>query len=736
MTKIQRDQNKSFKPKRQDYELIERRLLSLGVFINTLLYLLELTRIISPAQKTDIQLAYRLYTKSLVTSVRYEGKKGAIILFKALYNISCRIAINTTFEPLEFRKSKDGIPNLLMPLVPLLRSDVLVLKKIGLTIARLYLIIRLEARLDTSAITKPQTECLKDSKDSFTSFVLRYLGNIGYPEPKISFTFGQRAGPNGPAVITAHYDAWALKDNETLYKAWCRAAEKTRSPLRSSFSHILEYPLKTQKVEELLLGKLSFLPENGGKTRIIAIVDFWTQQLLKPIHNQIMAVLNKIPMDGTKDQAGAFKRVLSCSKGKNTYSFDLSSATDRFPLYLQVPVLQALYDKEFSELWKTLLTERDFYTNKEKKGRKIRWAVGQPLGCYSSWVVFTLAHHLVVQYAAYCAYPHKAFRLWDFQDYQILGDDIVIWDELVASFYKRFMDDHGVDINLQKSFTSNNNTSFGEFCKRIFREGVDLSPLSPVQLESAKKCIYYIPALLRDLVDKWQVPTILVELYASKLFASNKKGQKLIEILMGFTSLMKGEITHPFCCLGLSLTDLIKELKAFTLAQYVKLILGKRGRKKISLSYSTLSGSLNLGNVLLPYFKDWGIEVSTSLLLVPRNFDSEDPHPIVLAYVASRDAGIEQHQTEVHNDDMWLESDSIETQEPPKDEFKTSIDLIKSTKSSFEIDLASYFTDAKDRQTNKKQLSAFAITYYNILLGKTKSPTQGGTTVTNQVGKP
>lgn len=30
----------------------------------------------------------------------------------------------------------------------------------------------------------------------------------------------------------------------------------------------------------------------------------------------------------------------------------------------------------------------------------LHWVVGQPLGALSSWAVFTLVHHLMVQYAA------------------------------------------------------------------------------------------------------------------------------------------------------------------------------------------------------------------------------------------------------------------------------------------------------------------------------------------------
>lgn len=60
--------------------------------------------------------------------------------------------------------------------------------------------------------------------------------------------------------------------------------------------------------------------------------------------------------------------------------------------------------------------------------------VGQPLGYYSSWPLFALAHHVLVWFAAEQVYPGKVFR-----DYALLGDDIVIVDRRVAHQYRSIM---------------------------------------------------------------------------------------------------------------------------------------------------------------------------------------------------------------------------------------------------------------------------------------------------------
>jgi hypothetical protein len=46
--------------------------------------------------------------------------------------------------------------------------------------------------------------------------------------------------------------------------------------------------------------------------------------------------------DGTFDQNSAFKRILSI-RSKRMYSFDLSSATDRMPVYLQFLLIKQIF---------------------------------------------------------------------------------------------------------------------------------------------------------------------------------------------------------------------------------------------------------------------------------------------------------------------------------------------------------------------------------------------------------
>lgn len=125
--------------------------------------------------------------------------------------------------------------------------------------------------------------------------------------------------------------------------------------------------------------------------------------------------------------------------GKMKYSFDLSAATDRYPIELQMFVLSQMVDKEYSESWGFIKKGLPFKlrskilrdSNPELINEGVSYNAGQPMGAYSSWAVFALTHHLIVQSCAMdLGLPGR------FKDYFLLGDDILIFDERVAKRYK------------------------------------------------------------------------------------------------------------------------------------------------------------------------------------------------------------------------------------------------------------------------------------------------------------
>jgi hypothetical protein len=72
------------------------------------------------------------------------------------------------------------------------------------------------------------------------------------------------------------------------------------------------------------------------------------------------------------------------------YSFDLSAATDRLPIDLQVSLLNLLFGGSLGVHWKGLLVDRAYTIPKKSrekysiKEESVTYAVGQPMGALSS----------------------------------------------------------------------------------------------------------------------------------------------------------------------------------------------------------------------------------------------------------------------------------------------------------------------------------------------------------------
>jgi len=224
-----------------------------------------------------------------------------------------------------------------------------------------------------------------------------------------------------------------------------------------------------------ICGRLALLPEAAGKVRIVALADCWTQWALYPLHKWLFGILKEIPQDGTFDQLKPIERLLKrVDSQTNIYSYDLSSATDRIPIKIQQILLACIFGQRFARTWAALLVGRP-YTIPKRIAREqnvgtrfLHYAVGQPMGAYSSWGMLALVHHAMVQYSAQRAGINGWFTL-----YAVLGDDIVIANDRVAKKYRILCRLLGVEIGLAKSLVSSGKTL--EFAKRFFYEGSDLS---------------------------------------------------------------------------------------------------------------------------------------------------------------------------------------------------------------------------------------------------------------------
>lgn len=211
---------------------------------------------------------------------------------------------------------------------------------------------------------------------------------------------------------------------------------------------------------EYHIRKLSIVKDPEAKSRIIAIFDYWSQLWLKQIHSIHFNFLRTLENDRTFTQDPI---IIDKPSKHRYYSFDLSSATDRFPLQLQQEVIKGMFGQEVSDRWAMVLTTFPFYVPWEDK--TINYNCGQPMGAYSSWSTFTITHHMIMYYI------HHKLNL-QYKYYMILGDDIVIYHDDVAVMYQHIMKELDVGISIPKSCISSN---MYEFAKRIFLDGIEIT---------------------------------------------------------------------------------------------------------------------------------------------------------------------------------------------------------------------------------------------------------------------
>lgn len=250
--------------------------------------------------------------------------------------------------------------------------------------------------------------------------------------------------------------------------------------------------VKLRLLTPLVLGRLSVVHDQAGKARIVAITNWWLQLGLKPLHDSIFKNLKTIPMDGTFDQGKPLLELYYNRDRDHKFScFDLSAATDRLPLELQIDILKLLGVE--GDLWRDLL-DIPWHLSSEIKGDSpIKYEVGQPMGAYSSWGMLAVTHHVIVKAASARA------GISNFTKYAILGDDIVINNDKVAHEYLLLMNILGVGINQAKSIISSDTI---EFAKRWIIPWGEISPLGPGNILSVMRHPYSLGNLVMEAVQK------------------------------------------------------------------------------------------------------------------------------------------------------------------------------------------------------------------------------------------
>jgi len=175
----------------------------------------------------------------------------------------------------------------------------------------------------------------------------------------------------------------------------------------------------------------------------------------------------------------------------------------------------------------------------------------------SSWAAFSLTHHVVIEFCAF----KEGFK--SFKDYAIIGDDVVIWNPMVARRYKNFMDEIGVSINLSKSLISDDHNLRIEFAKRILYQGYEISGLRPNALINSQKHIAMFPELVKITMDRhWDLSWIE---FAVPAYRSTKRigllGALMLDALGELPPAFAGKVPE-----GLTIEYLSNEVRKLRIA--------------------------------------------------------------------------------------------------------------------------------------------------------------------------
>lgn len=300
-----------------------------------------------------------------------------------------------------------------------------------------------------------------------------------------------KAGPNSQAMMGSLTDI-SLLTEEMLSAMSTLTGGKVISVIENLRSLSLPAWNKYFDIKPKgLLSKLSIVKDKEAKCRIIAIIDYWSQSSLRPLSLAIFSLLKKIKNDCTYDQS-KFRACLP--KHGPYYSYDLTAATDRFPVEFQrIVVAELVQNEEYANAWKSLISNRDFYVPWD--AGTVKYSCGQPMGAYSSWAVFTISHHITVAIAA------KRCGLHNFKDYALLGDDIVIANTAVAQEYTQILGSLGVSISDVKSHVSDDTY---EFAKRWIHKGEEVTgaPMSLI-VGKVKPKWFDLVRFIQDVETRW-----------------------------------------------------------------------------------------------------------------------------------------------------------------------------------------------------------------------------------------
>lgn len=314
--------------------------------------------------------------------IRTRGELNTIQRLKDLRVIVYSLSSDNPFKPVGYGLYKSGLPRIFGSEMNIsyANGDQRVIRVI-LTLLQVSRSIKAYKKVDTSTIT----DTFKGDSNIFTEFeasmpeLMNRLPLRSERQPWSKLHIATTMGPIGPSMLCG---------TELIAKFLDRFQHLSKdlgfedlTTYISGFKDLAPhwwklYPSRPEKV----LRRLGIVPDVDGKSRVIGILDYWSQSILKPIHKDLMATLESL--GGPRGPDLTYGQDIKPFGPENEpyYSIDLSAATDRFPVKITEIILGHIYDPLYAKAWRELMVGESFLFGPEV----LKYSVGQPMGAYSS----------------------------------------------------------------------------------------------------------------------------------------------------------------------------------------------------------------------------------------------------------------------------------------------------------------------------------------------------------------
>ena len=239
-----------------------------------------------------------------------------------------------------------------------------------------------------------------------------------------------------------HFFLWQMESFLNSVKG-----RELRSLYPELFSGLPFVPERSMPYQTVSTGVIHRIASPGLKDRWVLDFSKPLEHILHPMGKRVYNIVSQLPWDITFEEEKCYAPIQEHFRNNGTaYAVDLSNATDRFPWDLQYSLLTCLFSG------KKILNQSVHFMNECIKlpsnlpdGTQVRWEVGQPLGAYPSFGVFTLTHGCLL-------FALNGYQ-WD-NDFFVHGDDVVILNDSLYNKYIECLTNIGVDFNPFKTLVS------------------------------------------------------------------------------------------------------------------------------------------------------------------------------------------------------------------------------------------------------------------------------------------